>query len=392
MAMQTKPDIEAHRDSLVAWRHDFHRHPEIGFEERRTSGLVAERLAEWGIEVARGVGGTGVVGTIHGRRAGNRAIGLRADMDALPIVEANGFAHASTAPGTMHACGHDGHTTMLLGAARYLAASRDFAGTVHLIFQPAEEGLGGADAMIADGLFERFEVDAIYAVHNAPQLPLGSFALRPTAMMAAADVFAITIEGRGGHAAMPQLAVDPIVVAGQMIGALQTLVSRALDPIDSAVVTVGSIHGGSAFNIIPDRVALRGTVRTLSASARDLLERRLREVAEHVAAANGARAVVAYTRLFPVLENTADETAFAAETAAEIFGAAHVDAAMPPVMGSEDFAVMLQHRPGAYAMIGQGDGGQHSVSVHNAGYEFNDAILTAGASYLARLVERALPG
>jgi hippurate hydrolase len=389
--MNIKPEIAAFHDELTAWRRDFHAHPELGFEEVRTSGLVAERLRGWGIEVTTGLGGTGVVGTIRGKGASNRAIGLRADMDALPMQEANGFAHASINPGKMHACGHDGHTTMLLGAARYLAETRDFAGVVQLFFQPAEEGLGGAQRMIDDGLFERFPVDAVYGVHNMPKMPVGSFGIRAGAMMASADEFSIVITGAGGHAAMPQLAVDPIVAAGHVLVALQTLVSRNVDPTECGVVTVGTIHGGTASNVIPESVTLTGTVRTLAPAVRDLLERRVKQVVALTAQAHGASAEIDYRRGFPVLVNAAEETAFVAEVAAEVLGAAAVSTAIPPTMGAEDFAYMLEHKPGAYAFIGQGDGAGCSNSVHNQGYDFNDAILPIGASYFARVVEGALP-
>jgi hippurate hydrolase len=389
--MDIKPEIAAFADELTAWRRDFHAHPELGFEELRTSALVAERLRGWGIEVTTGLGGTGVVGTIRGRGESNRAIGLRADMDALPMQEANGFAHASIHPGKMHACGHDGHTTMLLGAARYLAQTRGFAGVVQVFFQPAEEGLGGAQRMIDDGLFERFPVDAVYAVHNMPKMPVGSFGIRAGAMMASADEFSIVITGAGGHAAMPQLAVDPIVAAGHVLVALQTLVSRNLDPTECGVVTVGTIHGGTASNVIPESVTLTGTVRTLAPAARDLLELRVKQIVALTAQAHGASAAIDYQRGFPVLVNAAEETDFVAGVATELFGAAAVSTAIAPTMGAEDFAFMLNHKPGAYAFIGQGDGGNCSNSVHNQSYDFNDAILPIGASYFARVAELALP-
>jgi len=389
--MQIKPEIAAFHDDMTAWRRDFHAHPEIGFEEVRTSGIVAEKLASWGIEVTTGIAGTGVVGTIRGRGDSNRAIGLRADMDALPMQEANDFPHASRHPGKMHACGHDGHTTMLLGAARYLAETRNFAGTVQLYFQPAEEGAGGAERMIAEGLFERFPVDSVFGVHNWPGMPVGTFGLRPGPMMASVDNFTITITGRGGHAAMPHLTVDPIIAAGHVLVGLQTLVSRNVNPNDAGVVTVGAIHGGEAHNVIPQSVEPRGTVRTLAAATRDLLERRVSELVKGIAAAHGAVADVAYERGFPVLVNAAAETAFAAETAAAILGEKGVMLDAGPVMGAEDFAFMLERKPGAYAFIGQGDGGLCSNSVHNQHYDFNDGILPIGATYFAALVESALP-
>jgi hippurate hydrolase len=389
--LQIKPDIASFHDDLTSWRRDFHAHPELGFEELRTSGIVAEKLRSWGIEVTTGVGRTGVVGTIRGRGESNRAIGLRADMDALPMQEANDFAHASQYPGKMHACGHDGHTTMLLGAARYLAATRNFSGTVQLFFQPAEEGMGGAAAMIADGLFERFPVDAVYGVHNYPLMPVGQFGVRTGPMMASADEFAVTVTGRGGHAAMPHLTVDPVIVAAHVLVALQTLVSRTVNPNHAGVLTVGMIHGGTATNVIPESVTFEGTVRALDAATRDVLEAGLSRVAALTAAAHGATATVDYKRDFPVLVNTAEEADFAADTAAGIFGEAAVNRAAGQVMGAEDFAFMLEHKPGAYAFIGQGDGGHCSKSVHNQGYDFNDEILPIGATYFASLVERSLP-
>jgi hippurate hydrolase len=389
--LNIKPEIASFHDDLTSWRRDFHAHPELGFEEVRTSAIVAEKLRSWGIDVAAGVGRTGVVGTIKGRGASNRAIGLRADMDALPMQEANDFAHASKHPGKMHACGHDGHTTMLLGAARYLAQTRNFSGTVHLIFQPAEEGMGGAASMIADGLFERFPVDAVYAVHNYPSMPIGSFGVRPGPMMASADEFAVTIKGKGGHAAMPHLAIDPLIVAAHVLVALQTLVSRATNPGEAGVLTVGMIHGGTATNVIPETVTFEGTVRALDPATRDLLEAGLTRVAMHTAEAHGATAIVNYKRDFPVLVNAAEEAAFAADTASDIFGADAVNRRVAPVMGAEDFAFMLEHRPGAYAFIGQGNGSHSSNSVHNQHYDFNDDILPIGATYLASLVERSLP-
>jgi hippurate hydrolase len=386
-----KPEIAADLAELTAIRRDLHENPELGFEEIRTAGIVAAKLDSWGIEVTRHVGGTGVVGTIRGKTASPRAIGLRADMDALPMQEANNFAHASKIPGKMHGCGHDGHTTMLLGAAKYLAATRNFAGTVELFFQPAEEGLGGALRMIEDGLFDRFPVDSIYALHNWPSMKAGTFAVCSGPMMASVDDFTIIITGKGGHAAMPHMTVDPIIVAGHVIVALQTLISRNLDPNDAGVVTIGAIHGGAAFNVIPQEVSLRGTVRALSDLTRNMLEDRLTTMVMGIAAAHGASATIDYRRCFPVLINTPDETDFAARTAAEVFGAERLLRDAGPVMGSEDFASMLQHRPGAYAFIGQGNSSHCGNSVHNPSYDFNDEILPLGASYFARLAERALP-
>lgn len=381
-------EIERFAGELTAWRRDIHAHPELGFEENRTSDFVAARLESWGIEVHRGIGRTGVVGVL---RAGgsSRAIGLRADMDALPIEEANTFAHRSRHAGRMHACGHDGHTTMLLGAARYLAATRRFDGTVVFIFQPAEEGLGGAQAMIADGLFRRFPCEAIFGMHNRPGLPLGTFAVRAGPMMAGGAFFDIDIEGVGAHAARPEAGVDPILAASHVVTALQSIVARNVRPVDTAVVSVTKIQGGSAYNVIPQSVRLSGTVRAFSDEVMRMIGERLSRLAESVAAGFGARAKTDFRVIFPPLLNDPREADFAASVCAEIAGEERVRRDPPLIMASEDFAWMLREVPGCYFNIGNGDG-EGACEVHNPAYDFNDAALPYGASVLARLVERRL--
>ena len=379
-------------DEMTAWRRDLHAHPEIAFEEVRTADIVAEKLASWGITVHRGLAQTGVVGVLEGARPGPRAIALRADMDALPMAEKNTFAHRSTIAGKMHGCGHDGHTTMLLGAARHLAETRNFAGTVYFIFQPAEENEGGARVMVAEGLFDRFPVDAVYGLHNNPGLAVGQAAMRPGPAMAAFDIFEITITGTGAHGAMPHLGNDPVVIAAQVVTALQTIVSRATDPIQSAVVSVTQIHAGDAWNVIPEDVVMRGTARSFTPAVRDGIERRIGEIAEGVAAAFGARAEVRYERRYPPVVNTAAETERAAAAVAEVLGADNVRQDAAPKMASEDFAYMLEARPGCYIWLGNGGAGEDGgCAVHNPHYDFNDAILPIGASYWVRLVETLLP-
>jgi amidohydrolase len=381
-------DIREFHDDLTAWRRDIHAHPELGFEEQRTSDLVAGRLAECGIEVHRGLGKTGVVGRL---RVGNspRTIGLRADMDCLPILESNSFAHRSQNAGRMHACGHDGHTTMLLGAARHLARTRNFDGTVHFIFQPAEEGLGGAAAMVADGLFDEFPCDVIFGMHNRPGLAVGKFQIRPGAMMAGGAFFDIAITGRGAHGARPESGVDPVVVASHITAALQSIVARNVRPVDTAVLSVTKIHAGDAYNVIPEKATLGGTVRCFSTTTMDLVESRMRQIAESVAAGFGATASLDFRRLFPALVNHDDETNFIADTAAEIVGGENVNRRSGLVMASEDFSFMLERVPGAYIQIGNGDG-EGGCEVHNPGYDFNDGALPYGAALFVRLVERRL--
>ena len=375
---------------LTAIRRDLHAHPELAFEEHRTAELVARHLESLGIETHRGIGGTGVVGVVRGRR-GLRAIGLRADMDALPITERNEFAHKSTIQGCMHACGHDGHTTMLLGAAEALAARRDFDGTVYLIFQPAEEGEGGAPAMIADGLFERFPMEAVFGMHNWPGMEAGTFAIHSGPVMASADRFDIRFTGVGAHAAMPHLGVDPVVAGAAFVQAAQTLVSRVLDPIDAGVVSVTQFHAGEAYNVIPDRAELCGTVRTFSAEVRDRLERGLRQVAEGIAQSHGVEVDFQFRRGYPPTVNTAAEAALCAEAARVVAGAGRVFTDRRPSMGAEDFAYFLEEKPGAYVWIGNGPG-EGGCMLHNPNYDFNDEVLPAGVAYWCALVQRLLGG
>jgi amidohydrolase len=377
-----------HKD-LAAWRHEIHAHPETAFEEKRTSDFVAARLKEFGIEVHRGLAGTGVVGTLKGSKPGSRAIALRADMDALHIHEKNGVPYASKNEGKMHACGHDGHTTMLLGAARYLAETRNFAGTVHFVFQPAEENEGGGRVMVKEGLFEKFPVEAVYGMHNWPGMPVGKFAMRPGPMMASFDIFEITVKGKGTHAALPHLGVDPVVAAAQIATGLQTITSRNTHPLESAVVSITQIHGGDTWNVIPDEVVLRGTTRSFKAEVQDAIEASIRRIAAGVAAAMGASVDMRYERRYPPTVNSPRETEIAAAIAAEVVGEGNVDRELQPTMGSEDFAFMLQAKPGCYVFIGNGTGDK-AVGLHNPHYDFNDEILPIGASYWVRLVERVL--
>lgn len=375
-------------DDLTAWRRDIHAHPELGFEESRTADIVAAKLESFGLEVHRGIGQTGVVATLTSGN-GNRAIGLRADMDALPLQEANEFDYRSRHDGKMHACGHDGHTTMLLGAARHLAADPDFHGKVHFIFQPAEEGLGGAAAMIADGLFERFPMDAVYGMHNSPGLPVGKFAIRPGAMMAGGAYFDIDITGVGAHGARPETGIDPVIVAAHVATALQTIVSRNARPVDTAVVSITQIQGGDAYNVIPQTASMKGTVRAFSRDTLTLIEDRMRGIAEGVAAGFGATASVDFREVFAPVVNNAEETAFVADVAASLVGEDNVNRQRSLIMASEDFSYMLETCPGAYINIGNG-AGEGDCQVHNPGYDFNDDILPLGASYWVRLVEAKL--
>jgi hippurate hydrolase len=373
---------------LTAWRRDLHAHPELGFEETRTSDLVAAKLAAFGCEVHRGLGKTGVVGTLRAG-AGRHSVGLRADMDALPIAEANRFPHRSQHQGKMHACGHDGHTTMLLGAARYLAETRGFDGTVHFIFQPAEEGLGGAKAMVEDGLFEKFPCDAIFGMHNRPSLPLGQFAVRAGPMMAAGAFFDIHVTGKGAHGARPETGIDPVIVAAHIAIALQTIVSRNAPPVETAVLSVTKIHGGDAYNVIPQTAGLGGTVRAFSRDLMALIETSMKRIAKGVAEAFGATAEVDFRFLFAPTVNDAREAEFAAGVCADLVGAQNVERNPALIMASEDFSFMLEKVPGCYINIGNGDG-EGGCEVHNPGYDFNDAALPLGASFFARLVEKRL--
>ena len=377
-------------DEIAEWRRDLHAHPELLYEVHRTAATVAEKLRHFGCdEVVPGIGKTGVVGVIRGKKKNSgKVVGLRADMDALPIEEATGLPYASQNPGKMHACGHDGHTAMLLGAARHLCETRNFDGTAVVIFQPAEEGGAGAKAMIEDGLIDRFGIGAVFGLHNYPGLPVGSFAIRPGAIMAAADRIWIEIEGRGGHAARPHKAIDTILVGTAIIGALQQIVARNVDPVESAVVSITLFQAGNTDNVIPQTALLRGTARSLKAEVRDLLERRVVEIAEGVARLHGAKAKVTYSRDYPVVVNHPRETEFAAAIAREIAGEAAVDPAVAPVMGGEDFSFILQKRPGAFIFMGNGE---ESANLHHPAYDFNDQAIPFGTSYWVRLVETAMP-
>jgi amidohydrolase len=382
--------VAALADEVAAWRRDFHEHPEILFEVHRTAGIVADKLKEFGCdEVVTGIGRTGVVGVIRGKAdTSGRTIGIRADMDALPIEEATDVPYKSKVPGKMHACGHDGHTAMLLGTAKYLAETRNFDGTAIMIFQPAEEGGGGGAEMCKDGLMERFGVQEVYGLHNMPGVALGKFAIRPGAMMAAADRFDILVEGKGGHAARPHECVDTLLVATQMVGALQSIVSRNVDPLESAVVSVCALHAGDTYNVIPQTAKIMGTVRTLTPEVRDLVEARFKAVVEAVAATYGATAQVEYRRGYPVTFNHPEQTAFMAKVAAEVGGGDQaVDTTIAPLMGAEDFSYMLEERPGAYIFLGNGD----TAGVHHPRYDFNDAAIPYGVSLFARIVETGMP-
>lgn len=393
--MKVIDSIVTQAASMAAVRRDIHAHPELCFEEIRTADLVAQKLTEWGIPVQRGLGGTGLVGIV---KQGNsaRAIGLRADMDALPMQEFNTFEHASRNAGKMHACGHDGHTAMLLAAAQYLAKQRHFDGTVYLIFQPAEEGGGGAREMMRDGLFDKFPMEAVFGMHNWPGMPAGSFAVSPGPVMASSNEFKITIRGKGGHAALPHNAIDPVPVACQMVQSFQTIISRNKKPIDAGVISVTMIHAGEATNVIPDSCELQGTVRTFTLEVLDLIEQRMRQIAEHTCAAFGVDCEFEFERNYPPTINSAHEAEFARQVMAGIVGDAQVQD-QEPTMGAEDFAYMLQAKPGAYCFIGNGDGvhremghGGGPCTLHNPSYDFNDELLPIGATYWVRLAETYL--
>jgi amidohydrolase len=384
--------IRSYHSELTAIRRDLHAHPELSFQEQRTSTLVADYLRKLGIETHTGLAKTGVVAVIHGKKNAAKSIALRADMDCLPMHEANTFEHRSKNEGRMHACGHDGHTTMLLGAARYLAETRNFDGTAYLIFQPAEEGGGGGEVMVKEGLFERFPANEVYALHNWPGLPPGQMAVRSGPVMAATDEVQITLRGRGGHGAMPHLAVDPVVAAAQVISALQTIASRSVSPVDAVVVSICSMQTSQlgAFNVIPDFVKLVGTVRSFRPETRDLAEQRLKQICSKTAEAMGCTAEITYARGYPATINSAHEAQFAARVGERVFGAGNVITEHEPTMGGEDFSYMLQARPGAYVFLGQG-GAAGGCMLHNPSYDFNDEVIPLGAGYLAALVEEALP-
>jgi hippurate hydrolase len=383
--------IAAMHGEITAWRRDIHAHPELLYDVQRTAATVADKLKSFGCdEVVTGIGRTGVVGVIRGGKGGggDRVIGLRADMDALPIQEASDIPYKSTVPGKMHACGHDGHTAMLLGAAHYLAETRNFAGTAVVIFQPAEEGGGGGRAMVQDGLMDRFRIEEVYGMHNYPGLPVGQFALRPGPLMAAADRITIEIEGRGGHAARPHVTIDTVLVGAQIINQIQSIVARNVDPLNAAVISICVFQAGSADNVIPQTALLRGTARSLTPEVRDLLEQRLHEVVTGTARLYGATAKLTYRRDYPVTRNHEQQAAFAASVASQVVGRERVEDDVAPVMGAEDFSFMLEARPGAFIFVGNGD----SAGLHHPAYDFNDEAIPIGASYWVKLVETALPG
>jgi hippurate hydrolase len=395
--MKLLPEILESAEVIQAIRRDIHAHPELCFEEKRTSDVVAQTLESWGIKIHRGLGKTGVVGIIEGSLGKGRSIGLRADMDALPLQEHNHFEHTSQYPGKMHACGHDGHVAMLLGAAQYLAQHRAFKGTVYLIFQPAEEGGGGAREMIRDGLFDLFPCDAVFGMHNWPGIPVGDFAVTPGPMMASSNEFQITVKGKGGHAALPHNSADPVFAASQMIGSLQAIITRNKRPVDAAVLSITQFHAGDASNIIPDSAWIGGTVRTFTHEVLDLIESRLHQIASATAQAFDCSAEVTFSRNYPPTINHEKETAFAIDVMKDLVGEHHVNPRVDPTMGAEDFAFMLQEKPGCYVFIGNGDGDHRSqghglgpCQLHNPCYDFNDQLLPLGSTYWVRLVERYL--
>ncbi|MHB9836206.1 M20 aminoacylase family protein [Paraburkholderia terrae] len=394
--MNAIAEIQAFSEEMTAVRRDIHAHPELGYNVNRTADLVASKLEEWGLPVVRGVGKTGLVASLK-RGNSTRAIGLRADMDALPMQEANVFAHRSTVQGAMHACGHDGHTTMLLGAARYLAKSGDFDGSVHFIFQPAEEEGAGAQAMIDDGLFERFPVDAVFGVHNWPGIPEGHFGVRSGPIMASTSLFRVTVTGAGCHGAMPHLGADPVFAVAQIVCALQSILTRNKNPVDAAALSVTQIHAGEAQNVVPTDAWLGGTVRTFSEATLDLIESRMRAIVSSIALGLGCRSEIEFSRNYPPTINDPEQTALAVEVMREVVGDQAVDAAIQPTMAAEDFSFMLRAKPGCYAFIGNGCGDHRIVGhgagpclLHNASYDFNDRLLPVGSTYFVRLVERFL--
>ncbi|MFC3325767.1 M20 aminoacylase family protein [Mesorhizobium cantuariense] len=375
------------QDEVAGWRQHLHQTPELNFDVFKTAAFVTEKLKAFGCDdVVTGLGKTGVVGIIRGRQGEGPTIGLRADMDALPLNEITGKPYASTIPGKMHACGHDGHTAMLLGAAKYLAETRNFTGSVAVIFQPAEEGGGGGNEMVKDGMMDRFDISKVFGMHNMPGLPVGQFAIRPGPIMAATAEFTITVRGKGGHAAMPHGTIDPIVIASQLVGALQTIASRSTDPVEAVVVSVTKFHAGDAYNIIPETAEIAGTVRTLRKEIAKKSEERIRTICEGLATAFGARIEVDYQANYPVTFNHAEETVFASDVAAGVAGDAHVHRGIQPVMGGEDFSYMLEARPGAFIFIGNGD----TAGLHNPAYDFNDEVIPHGMSYWVKLAETAL--
>jgi len=380
--------INQMQDEMKTWRRDLHRIPEIGLKEYKTSSYIKEKLKTWDIEYKEGYSNTGVVAWVKGAKGNSdKSIGLRADFDALPMTEKNNFDHKSTNAGMMHACGHDGHTSMLLGAAKYLSENPDFDGTVHFIFQPGEEGFGGGEKMIQDGLFQDFKIDEVYALHNWPGLQLGQFGVSTGPMMAAVDEFDIAVKGKGGHAAMPDLAVDPVVIASQIINSLQTIISRIINPIDKALISVTKIHGGSAYNVIDDEVKLGGTVRTFKNKTRDLIEKKIHDTAKGIALANGGEAEIQYYRKYPATINSKNESIFAGDVAKELVGEKNVVRDIEPSMGGEDFSYLLNKKPGSYLYIGQKDN-NHNAHLHTTQYDFNDNLLPLGVNYWIELVKK----
>ena len=388
--MGANKNIDALHEQMIGWRRDIHQHPETAFEEVRTAKIVADKLKAWGYRVTEGIAKTGVVGTLKVGNSG-KTIALRADMDALNVLETNSFGHASVNKGKMHACGHDGHTTMLLGAAQVLAETKNFDGTVHLIFQPAEEGLGGGKAMVEEGLFDRFPAETVWGMHNMPGYPSGSFAMRKGPAMAGSDRLDIVVRGVGGHAAFPHKAIDPVVTSAAIITALQTIASRTLDPLDQVVVSITQIHAGDAYNVIPEEVVIAGSVRTFKPQVQAKVIETIERIAKNVAAAHGAMAEVTYTKGYPPTVNSDRETEIAAKVARQVAGADRVRDDAAPMMGSEDFSFMLLEKPGCYVFIGNGAGDERGACMcHNPGYDFNDDILPLGVRYWQALVEDQL--
>ncbi len=388
MNMKIIKELEDLQGEMQEWRRDIHAHPEIAFEEHRTAQIVADKLESFGIEVETGIAGTGVVGTLR-KGMGNRSIGLRADLDALLINETNDFEYKSKNPGQMHACGHDGHTTMLLGAAKYLSEQGNFDGTVNFIFQPAEENEGGGRVMIEDGLFDKYPVESVYGMHNIPGMPVGSFAIKPGPIMAAFDIFNLKVIGRGGHAAMPQTTVDPIIVGTKIIDAFQAIISRSIDPQEPSVLSVTQFHGGDAYNVIPNQVEIKGCTRCFSPNVQKKLEDEMRQISESICKAYGADCEFHYEHRYPATINSEEEANLAGQVAQGIVGEERVNLSPKPGMGSEDFAYMLQEKPGSYIWIGNGDG-EGSCMIHNPGYDFNDEILPIGATYWVKMAEEIL--
>ena len=386
--MELIKELLEQQPEMQKWRRDIHAHPEIAFEEHRTAKFVAEKLLSFGLDVETGIAGTGVVGTLK-RGTGNRSIGLRADLDALLINEANDFEHKSKNPGKMHACGHDGHTTMLLGAAQYLSMKGNFDGTIHFIFQPAEENEGGGKVMIEDGLFDKYPVESVFGMHNIPGMPVGTFAMKSGPIMASFDIFNLKIIGKGGHAAMPHTAIDPIIIGSKIVDAYQSIVSRYIDPQEPVVLSVTQFHGGDAYNVIPNEIEMKGTVRCFSSKVQESIENQMEQITSSICSAYGADYELGYERRYPATINTAEEVTISEKVAKEISGDEMVHTSPTPSMGSEDFAFMLQERPGSYIWIGNGDG-EGSCMLHNPGYDFNDEILPIGATYWVNMAEEIL--